>query len=69
MGILERAGHLTMDDIYNNRILDFAGNIPLIGILKDADASAEKHSRLCGPKLTVYLKDHTSRRAWTLLTK
>ncbi|MFK0209428.1 iron-sulfur cluster assembly scaffold protein [Agrobacterium sp. NPDC090283] len=45
-----------MDDIYNNRILEFAGNIPLTGILEDADASAEKHSRLCGSKLKVYLK-------------
>lgn len=45
-----------MDDIYNNRILEFAGNIPLIGVLEDADASAEKHSRLCGSKLKVYLK-------------
>lgn len=45
-----------MDDIYNNRILEFAGNIPLTGVLDDADASAEKHSRLCGSKLKVYLK-------------
>jgi NifU-like protein involved in Fe-S cluster formation len=45
-----------MDDIYNNRILDFAGNIPLTGVLEDADASAEKHSRLCGSKLKDYQK-------------
>lgn len=45
-----------MDDIYNNRILEFAGNIPLVGVLEDADASAEKHSKLCGSKLRVYLK-------------
>jgi NifU-like protein involved in Fe-S cluster formation len=50
------AGYLMMDDIYNNRILEFAGNIPLTGVLDDADASAEKHSRLCGSKLKVYLK-------------
>lgn len=45
-----------MDDIYNNRILEFAGNIPLIGILDDADASAQKHSKLCGSKVKVYIK-------------
>jgi NifU-like protein involved in Fe-S cluster formation len=45
-----------MDDIYNNRILEFAGNIPLGGVLADADASAEKHSKLCGSKVKVYLK-------------
>lgn len=45
-----------MDDIYNNRILEFAGNIPLGGVLADADASAEKHSKLCGSKVKVYVK-------------
>jgi NifU-like protein involved in Fe-S cluster formation len=45
-----------MDDIYNNRILEFAGNIPLIGVLEDADASAQKHSKLCGSKVKVYIK-------------
>ncbi|MCM2292875.1 iron-sulfur cluster assembly scaffold protein [Allorhizobium sp. BGMRC 0089] len=45
-----------MDDIYNSKILDFAGNITRIGPMADADAKAEKHSRLCGSRLTVYLK-------------
>lgn len=45
-----------MDDIYNNRILEFAGNIPLIGVLDDADATAQKHSKLCGSKVKIYLK-------------
>lgn len=45
-----------MDDIYNNRILEFAGNIPLAGGMADADAQAEKHSKLCGSKLKVYIK-------------
>lgn len=56
LSYLECTGWLTMDDIYNNRILEFAGNIPLIGVLDDADASAEKHSKLCGSKLKVYIK-------------
>jgi NifU-like protein involved in Fe-S cluster formation len=45
-----------MDDIYNNRILEFAGNIPLTGEMPDADASAQKHSKLCGSKVKVYVK-------------
>ncbi len=45
-----------MDDIYNSRILDFAGNIPRIGTLADADAEAGAHSKLCGSRVKVYLK-------------
>ncbi len=45
-----------MDDIYNSRILEFAGNIPRIGALKDADADAQAYSKLCGSKVRVYIK-------------
>lgn len=45
-----------MDDIYNNRILDFAGNIERIGILENADAEAVAHSKLCGSKVRIWLK-------------
>ena len=45
-----------MDDIYNSKILEFAGNIQRSGKLNDADASAEKHSKLCGSRVKVYLK-------------
>lgn len=45
-----------MDDIYNSKILEFAGNIPLIGSLADADASAQAHSKLCGSKVKIWLK-------------
>ncbi|WP_117191106.1 iron-sulfur cluster assembly scaffold protein [Rhizobium terrae] len=45
-----------MDDIYNSKILEFAGNITHAGTLPDADASSEKHSKLCGSKVRVYLK-------------
>lgn len=45
-----------MDDIYNSRILEFAGNIERTGTLADADAVAEKHSKLCGSKVKVYLR-------------
>jgi NifU-like protein involved in Fe-S cluster formation len=44
-----------MDDVYNGKILEFAGNIARIGTLETFDASAEKHSKLCGSRLTVYL--------------
>jgi NifU-like protein involved in Fe-S cluster formation len=44
-----------MDDIYNAKILDFAGNIGRIGTLPDAQAMAEKHSKLCGSRVKVYL--------------
>jgi SUF system NifU family Fe-S assembly protein len=45
-----------MDDIYNSRILEFAGNIPRVGTLADADAEAGAHSKLCGSRVRVYLK-------------
>jgi NifU-like protein involved in Fe-S cluster formation len=45
-----------LDDIYNAKILDFAGNIPRIGRLADPEATARAHSRLCGSTVTVDLK-------------
>ena len=45
-----------MDDIYSSRILEFAGNIPRIGTLADADAEAGAHSKLCGSRVKIYLK-------------
>ena len=45
-----------IDDIYNAKILEFAGNIPLTGTLPDADAEAKAHSKLCGSKVRVWLK-------------
>ena len=45
-----------LDDIYNKRILEFAGIIPRIGRLPQPDASATAHSRLCGSTVTVDLK-------------
>ncbi|MGJ8570977.1 MAG: iron-sulfur cluster assembly scaffold protein [Hoeflea sp.] len=52
-----------IDDVYNARILDFAGNIPRMGKLEDADAEASAHSKLCGSKVKVWLKmdgDHVA---------
>ena len=45
-----------IDDVYNARILEFAGNIPRIGALDDADASASAYSKLCGSKVRIWLK-------------
>ncbi|MDK9695224.1 MAG: iron-sulfur cluster assembly scaffold protein [Siculibacillus sp.] len=44
-----------IDDIYNKRILELAGNIPRIGRLDHPQASASAHSRLCGSSVTVDL--------------
>lgn len=45
-----------IDDVYNARILGFAGNIPRIGRLADPDATATAHSKLCGSTVTIDLK-------------
>lgn len=45
-----------LNEIYNEKILDLAGNIPRLGRLDGADASATAHSRLCGSTVTVDVK-------------
>src|SRR5581483_2999422 len=45
-----------LNDVYNTRILELAGNIPRIGRLPAADASATAHSKLCGSTVTIDLK-------------
>lgn len=45
-----------LDDIYNAKILDFAGNIPRLGHLEKPDASAKAHSKLCGSTVSVDIK-------------
>lgn len=45
-----------IDDIYNAKILDFAGNIERAKRLENADASAKAHSKLCGSTVTIDLK-------------
>ncbi|MBK8457026.1 MAG: iron-sulfur cluster assembly scaffold protein [Phyllobacteriaceae bacterium] len=44
-----------IDDVYNARIIEFAGNIPRIGRLAAPDASARAHSKLCGSTVVVDL--------------
>jgi NifU-like protein involved in Fe-S cluster formation len=52
----EKGRPAMIDDVYNARIIEFAGNIPRIGRLDTPDASARAHSKLCGSTVTVDLK-------------
>jgi NifU-like protein involved in Fe-S cluster formation len=45
-----------LNDIYNKRIIELAGNIPRIGRLPDPDASATAHSKLCGSTVKIDLR-------------
>ena len=45
-----------IDDVYNAKILGFAGNIGRLGRLADPDASATAHSKLCGSTVKIDLK-------------
>ncbi len=45
-----------IDDVYNAKILGFAGNITRTGRLDAPDASAKAHSKLCGSTVIVDLK-------------
>jgi NifU-like protein involved in Fe-S cluster formation len=44
-----------LNEVYNRRILELAGNIPRLGRLPAPDASATAHSKLCGSTVTVDL--------------
>ncbi|MGY4287769.1 NifU-like protein involved in Fe-S cluster formation [Bradyrhizobium sp. LM2.7] len=48
--------HHMLNDIYNKRIIELAGNIPRLGRLSDPDATATAHSKLCGSTVKVDLK-------------
>jgi NifU-like protein involved in Fe-S cluster formation len=57
----DRAGkprdlNLMLNDIYNKRIIELAGNIPRLGRLPAPDASATAHSKLCGSTVKIDLK-------------
>ncbi|WBU28572.1 iron-sulfur cluster assembly scaffold protein [Rhodopseudomonas palustris] len=45
-----------LNEVYNKRIIELAGNIPRIGRLEHPDASATAHSKLCGSTVTIDLK-------------
>ncbi len=44
-----------LNDIYNKRIIELAGNIPRLGRLPAPDASATAHSKLCGSTIKIDL--------------
>jgi NifU-like protein involved in Fe-S cluster formation len=44
-----------LDNVYNRRILELAGDIPHLGRLPHPDASAKAHSKLCGSTILVDL--------------
>ena len=50
-----RMGSHMLNDVYNKRILELAGNIPLLERLPAPDATATAHSRLCGSTVTIDL--------------
>ena len=43
------------EDLYSQRILELAANMPRTSRLADPDATAAAHSKLCGSKVTVDL--------------
>ncbi len=45
-----------LNDIYNKRIIELAGNIPRLGRLSAPDATATAHSKLCGSTVKIDLK-------------
>lgn len=45
-----------IDDVYNSKLLQFAGNIGRIGQLEAPDASAKAVSKLCGSTVSIDLK-------------
>jgi NifU-like protein involved in Fe-S cluster formation len=45
-----------IDEVYNAKILGFAGNISRLGRLDAPDATAKAHSKLCGSTVVVDLK-------------
>jgi NifU-like protein involved in Fe-S cluster formation len=49
-----------LNDIYSQRLLGLAANIPRLGRLSHPDGTAKVHARLCGSTMIIdlYLKDN-----------
>ncbi len=47
---------MSINDIYNGKILEFAGNISHVGRLDAPDGTAKAHSKLCGSTVIVDVK-------------
>ncbi len=52
-----------LSDLYNDKILAYAANIPRLGRLEHPDGSATHRSRLCGSQVTVDVKMQDGRVA------
>ncbi|MEL7274587.1 MAG: iron-sulfur cluster assembly scaffold protein [Pseudomonadota bacterium] len=52
---------MALDNVYNTKILDYAGNIGLIGRLDAPHGSAKAHSKLCGSTVTVDVRVENGR--------
>ena len=52
---------MSIDSVYNAKILDYAGNIERIGRLDNPDASAKAHSKLCGSTVVVDIEQKDGR--------
>jgi NifU-like protein involved in Fe-S cluster formation len=55
VNLMARNRKIMIDDVYNKKILAFAGNIERIGRLENPDATAKAHSKLCGSTVVVDL--------------
>lgn len=51
-----------MSDLYHNRVLELAADIPHLGRLPDADGSSLKTSRICGSTVQIDVKLSDDRR-------
>lgn len=49
-----------MSDLYHNRVLELAAEIPHLGTLANAEATVEKVSRICGSTVRVDIKLNTA---------
>ena len=47
---------MTVDNLYNEKILELASNISKVGRIQNVEFSSEAVSRLCGAKVTVDLE-------------
>ncbi len=53
--VAELRSNPMLNEIYNKRIIELAGNIPRLGRLPHPDASATAHSKLCGSTVKIDL--------------
>ena len=52
---------MSIDSVYNAKILDYAGNIERIGRLENPNGSAKAHSKLCGSTVVVDVNQQDGR--------